>query len=86
MALLVFAAQMQQLGLGWKTLTLTFKGLANDYIYITLDAVGFGNPARREQPAHGDLYHTFWALRIPSTVFRHFVSARNIPEENVVTF
>ena len=34
MALLVFAAQMQQLGLGWKTQTLTFEGLANDYIYI----------------------------------------------------
>ena len=36
MALLVFAAQMQQLGLGWKTWTLKFEGLANDYIYIFL--------------------------------------------------
>ena len=34
MALLVFAAQMQQLGLGWKTSTLKFEGLANDYRYI----------------------------------------------------
>ena len=36
MALLVFAAQMQQLGLGWKTYTLKFEGLANDYIYSNL--------------------------------------------------
>ena len=35
MALLVFAAQMLQLGLGWKTYILKFEGLANDYIYMS---------------------------------------------------
>ena len=34
MALLVFAAQIRQLGLGWKTYILKFEGMANDYIYI----------------------------------------------------
>ena len=62
--------------------------LAYSKVFSTLDATMqwiLANPARREQPADDDIYHTFWALRIPLTAFRHFVSAWNIPEENVAT-